>query len=151
MPPIQISSDPALLDLDAIYAFLSSCYWSPGIARSRLERAIAHSLCFAAYDTTTPRSPGSPFPALVGFARVVTDHATFAYLCDVFVLESHRGQGISKDLMGTILADPRLQGLRRFSLMTRDAQGLYSQFGFTNEPDPSRAMSRRDTELYKRD
>ena len=151
MPSVQISTDPALLDLDAIFAFLSTCYWSPGIARSRLERAIASSLCFAAYDTTRPRVAGGTLHSLVGFARVVTDYATFAYLCDVFVLETHRGRGISKDLMREILADPRLQGLRRFTLMTRDAQGLYSQFGFSHEPDPTRYMARRDQESYTRD
>lgn len=147
---ILIVTDPSLLDLDMIHGFLSTCYWSPGIARERLERAIAHSQCFGAYDTNAPREGAPTKPTQIGFARVVTDHATFAYLCDVFVLESHRGRGVSKLLMRTILEHPDLQGVRRFCLMTRDAHGLYSQFGFAACADPARYMERLDRESYKR-
>ncbi|MCC6971492.1 MAG: GNAT family N-acetyltransferase [Phycisphaerales bacterium] len=147
---LHISTDPSLLDLNAIHGFLSTCYWSPGIARGRLERAIAHSLCFGVYDTGEPRASDSTKPAQIGFARVVTDQATYAYLCDVFVLESHRGRGASKLLMRAIIEHPDLQGLRRFCLMTRDAHGLYSQFGFAPCADPTRYMERLDRESYKR-
>lgn len=87
--------------------------------------------------------------AQVGFARIITDFASYAYLCDVFILESHRGQGLSKWLMEFIIAHPDLKGLRRFCLMTRDAHGLYAQFGFAPMPDPSRYMERVDRESYK--
>lgn len=145
-----ISSDNALLDMDAVYAFLSTCYWSPGIARERLERAIAHSLCFGVYDPSLPRAGDPAKPSQIGFARVVTDRATYAYLCDVFILESRRARGASKAMMRAVLAHPDLQGLRRFCLMTRDAHGLYTQFGFGPTPDATRYMERLDRESYKR-
>lgn len=146
---LTISTDPTLLDLDAIHAFLSTCYWSPGIARQRVERAIQNSMCFGVYDTDQPRAADPSKPSQVGFARVITDCATYAYLCDVFILESHRGRGASKLLMRTIIEHPELQGLRRFCLMTRDAHGLYAQFGFGPTPDPTRYMERLDRESYK--
>lgn len=162
---LLVSTDQSLLDLDAVHGFLSTCYWSPGIARARLERAIRHSLCFGVYDTSQPRRASSvkrgpasfldsvdlsdPPPALVGFARVVTDAATYGYLCDVFILDSHRGRGLSKWLMATILSHPDLQGLRRFCLMTKDAHGLYAQFGLGPTPDPTRYMEKVDRESYK--
>ena len=101
-PGFEISTDSARLDRDAIYAFLSTCYWSPGIARGRVERAIDHSLCFGVYDLESASR-------LVGFARIISDRATFAYLCDVFVLESYRGKGLSKWLMQNII-DQALTG-----------------------------------------
>lgn len=144
-----VSSDKSLLDVDAVYAFLSTCYWSPGIARERVERAIAHSLCFGVYDTSAPRGGGGGLFAQVGFARVVTDQASYAYLCDVFVLESHRGGGVGKLLMQTIMAEPAIRGVRCFALKTRDAHGLYKQFGFAPMPEPSRYMEIVDRETYK--
>ncbi len=150
MPAPFISPDPTLLDLTALHAFLSTCYWSPGIHRERMERAIAHSLCFGVYDPSVSRVDGKPGPALVGFARVVTDYATYGYLCDVFILESHRGRGLSKSLMREVVAHPSLQGLRRLDLFTRDAHALYKQFGFAPTPDPTRFMERIDREGYKK-
>lgn len=145
-----VSADKSLLDVDAIYAFLSTCYWSPGIARERVERAIANSLCYGAYDTRTPRHGGAEGRfAQVGFARVVTDRASFAYLCDVFVLEAYRGAGIGKLLMHTIKNEPEIRGVRCFCLKTRDAHGLYKQFGFAPMPDPGRYMEILDRETYK--
>src|SRR5207344_3602853 len=102
------------------HAFLASSYWARGIPRETLDRAIDNALCVGVYDGDRQ----------VGFARVVTDAATFAYLADVFVVESHRGRGLAKWLMEVIVGHPSLQGLRRFSLATRDAHGLYQQFGF---------------------
>ena len=137
-----LSSDPGLLDLDVIHGFLAACYWSPGINRDRLQRAINHSLVYGVYDQS------GPLPRQVGFARVISDHATFAYLCDVFILESHRGRGLSAQLMEFIIADPALHGLRRFCLFTRDAHGLYAKYGFQPHPDPTRYMERLDSQSY---
>lgn len=148
----SISSDPNLLDLDVIHAFLSTCYWSPGIARSRVERAIRNSLCLGVYDAAIPRCDGrAGLPAQVGFARLVTDRATYAYLCDVFILESHRGRGLSKRLMQAVIEHPELRGIRRLALFTRDAHRLYAQFGFMPTADPTRYMERLDRESYRID
>jgi GNAT superfamily N-acetyltransferase len=116
----RISTDADAMDLDAIHAYLSSSYWSQGIPRDVVAKAIAGSLCFAILEDDRQ----------VGFARVVTDRATFAYLCDVYVLEEHRGRGLAAWLMETVIAHPHLQGLRRFVLATRDAHRLYERFGF---------------------
>jgi GNAT superfamily N-acetyltransferase len=116
-----ISADKDLLDFDMIYNYLSKeSYWSKGIVVERVKTSIANSMCFGVY------ADGKQ----VGFARVVTDKAIFAYLCDVFVLDSHRGLGLSKWLLQTIRNHPELQGLKRWMLATADAHGLYSQFGF---------------------
>jgi GNAT superfamily N-acetyltransferase len=120
----DLSTDSARLDIDAIHAYLSRSYWSPGIPREIVARAARHSLCFGVYETATG--------AQVGFTRVVTDHATFAYLCDVYVLEAHRGRGLSKWMMRECLAHPALTGARRAMLATRDAHGLYRKFGFAD-------------------
>ena len=118
---IEVSTDTNRLDIDVIHQFLSeSSYWASGIPRDLLERAIENSLCFGAYDDDM----------LVGFARAVTDYATFAYICDVFVLPTHRGQGVAKQLMEAIKNHPDLQRLRRWHLLTRDAHSLYAEFGF---------------------
>jgi GNAT superfamily N-acetyltransferase len=137
-----ISTSPERLSLDVIHGFLTNCYWARGIPREVVARSIEHSLCFGIYD----ESPGlakdarDGAPAQVGFARVVSDFATVAYLGDVFVLESHRGRGLSKWLMECIVQHPALQNLRRWILLTRDAHGLYSQFGFTPVRSPERYM-----------
>jgi GNAT superfamily N-acetyltransferase len=117
---LVISTDRARIDLDAVHRFLVSSYWAAGMPRAVLERGIENSLAFGIYAG----------PRQAGFARVITDLATYAYLSDVFVLEEFRGRGLSKWLMECILAHPDLQGLRRFALFTRDAQGLYAQYGF---------------------
>ena len=128
---LTISTDPARLDLDVVHGFLAgSSYWATGISREVVERAVRHSLCFGAYAGD----------GQVGFARVVTDHATYAYVSDVFVLPSHRGRGVGKRLMAAIVAHPELQGLRRWHLATRDAHGLYRQFGFGPPRHPERQM-----------
>jgi N-acetylglutamate synthase-like GNAT family acetyltransferase len=134
-----ISTDPARLDLDMIHGFLTNCYWAKGIPKEVVSRSIGHALCFGIYDANG---------AQVGFARVISDFATVAYLGDVFVLESHRGRGLSKRLMECIMAHPALQGLRRWILLTRDAQGLYSQFGFTPLKAPERYMELHKPDVY---
>jgi GNAT superfamily N-acetyltransferase len=117
----EISTDKARLDVDVIYQYLSEdSYWSPGIAREVVERSIANSLCFGLYRGATQ----------VGFARVVTDHALFGLLADVFVLPAHRGKGLSKALMQRVVEHEVVKKLRRFQLVTTDAHGLYRQFGF---------------------
>jgi GNAT superfamily N-acetyltransferase len=135
-----ISTDPARLDLDTIYGFLTNCYWAKGIPREVVARSIEHSLCFGVYDGTG---------AQVGFARVISDFATVAYVGDVFVLDMHRGRGLGKWLMECITQHPALQGLRRWILTTRDAHGLYSQVGFTPVKFPERYMELHDPHVYE--
>lgn len=128
--PYSISTEKSRMDVQAIHGFLSRSYWSPGIPLERVQRAIDHSLCFGVFHGTDQ----------VGFARVITDQATFAYLADVYILEAHRGKGLSKWLMAVIMGHADLQGLRRFMLATRDAHGLYRSFGFREPAHPSRLM-----------
>ncbi len=136
---IAVSSDRARMDLAMIYAFLSQdSYWAKNIPRETVERALEHSLCFGAFDDD----------AQIGFARVITDYATFAYLADVFVLPSHRGRGIGKQIMEAIGAHPGLQGLRRWHLVTRDAHALYAQFGFEPLDAPERHMMKVRRNAY---
>jgi GNAT superfamily N-acetyltransferase len=137
----DISTDPSRLQLAAIHAYLTRSYWSPGVPEDVVARAIANSLCFGIYLGE----------AQVGFARVVTDKASFAYLADVYVLEEHRRQGLSKRLVEAIQAHPDLQELRRFMLATRDAHGLYAQFGFKPVAAPERLMERRHPPAWLKD
>lgn len=125
-----ISTDPQRLDLDAIHAFLSTSYWAAGIPREILERALRGSLCFGLYEGERQ----------IGLARVITDSATYAYLCDVYVLPEMRGRGLGTWLMQCVMEHPDLQGLRRFSLVTRDAHELYRPLGFTEIKSPERHM-----------
>lgn len=147
---ILFSDDPALVDLDVVHGFLSTSYWSPGIPRRIIERAIRHSLVFGVYDTLARRADADLRPAQIGFARVVTDRATFAYLADVFILEPFRGRGLSKGLVAFVMSHPDLQGLRRFMLATRDAHGLYARSGFTALTHPERFMEKADPDIYRR-
>lgn len=141
MQTLTINDDPAQLDVDLLHRFLSQeSSWAQGLPRATLERSIAHSVCFGAYLDG----------AQIGFARVVTDRATFAYLCDVFVLAEHRGRGVSKALMRAVMAHPQLQGLRRFMLATSTAPWLYTQFGFTPVGKPEALMEKLDPEVYRR-
>lgn len=134
-----ISDDPARLNLAVIHNFLASCYWAEGIPFDVMRRSIENSLPFGVYDAGNQ----------VGFARVITDYATFAYLGDVFILESHRGRGLSKRLMEVIMIHPKLQGLRRWHLVTRDAHGLYQQFGFSALRNPALHMEIWEPGIYK--
>ena len=137
----EISTDAQRLNLDVIHHFLAEeSYWSPGIPRAVVERAIQNSLCFGVYHHT----------AQVGFARVVTDKATFALLADLFILDAHRGKGLSKWLMRCIMEHEDLQGLRRLLLLTSDAHGLYRQFGFRELGNPARFMEVLRQDVYLR-
>jgi GNAT superfamily N-acetyltransferase len=134
-----ISTDRNRLDVVSVHAFLSRSYWSPGIPLAVVERAITNSLCFGLFHQASQ----------VGFSRVVTDKATFAYLADVYVLDAHRGKGLSKWLMEVITRHEDLQGLRRFVLATRDAHDLYRQFGFAPLTNPSVVMEILRADVYQ--
>ena len=139
--PLEISDDKGRLDVPLIHRFLSEeAYWSPGIPLSTVQRAINHSLCFGGYVNGQQ----------VAFARVITDRATFGYLSDVFVLPAYRGRGYSKALMAAIVDHAALQGLRRLSLATSDAHGLYAGFGFVPPRSPASLMEIYDPEIYLR-
>jgi ribosomal protein S18 acetylase RimI-like enzyme len=139
-PGYDVSFDPARFDLEAIHAFLSRSYWAENIPLATVRKAIAHSLCVGAFSGREQ----------VGFARLVTDCATFAYLADVYVLEEHRGRGLSHRLVAALLEHPQTQGLRRLMLVTRDAQGLYEKFGFTALAHPARVMELHRPGIYAR-
>jgi len=135
-----VSTDPGRLDVHAIHAFLVTSYWAKGIPRETLERALRHSLCFGLYDGGGRQ---------IGLARVITDAATYAYLCDVYVLPERRGRGLGAWMMECVMAHPDLQGLRRFSLVTRDAHELYRPFGFTEIAAPGGHMEIARPGIYK--
>ena len=138
---LRIDTSREALDRDMIHAFLAEqAYWSRGIPRETVERAIEGSLCFGGYVDGRQ----------VAFARVVTDCATFGYLADVFVLPEYRGHGYAKALMAAVMAHPQLQGLRRFSLATLDAHALYAGFGFTTPSRPQNLMEKLDPDIYTR-
>jgi len=132
-----ITTDRSKLDIDLIHRYLcDESYWAKGIPRDVVQRSIENSFCFGAFEDDRQ----------IGFARAITDYATYAYIADVFVVESHRGRGVGKKIMQAIMEHPSLQGLRRWSLITGDAHGLYRQFGFQDVTNPERYM-----EIVKRD
>ena len=136
----SISTDKSKLEISVIHDFLSGSYWSENIPVEIVRKSIEGSMCFGVYDSGRQ----------VGFARMVTDTATFAYLADVFIIEEYRGQGLSKWLVEFILAHPDLQGLRRILLATKDAHNLYKQFGFTSINNPDRFMDIHNPDIYKK-
>ncbi len=137
----EISTDPARVDLPTVHAFLTKeAYWSPGVPIDVVRRSLEGSIAFGLYRGGDQ----------VGFTRVVSDRATFAWICDVFVLDAYRGRGLGKWLMECVIAHPDLQGLRRWMLATRDAHGLYEQSGFTELYDATKFMERWDPEIYRR-
>ncbi len=138
LPRYDITTDPTRLDIPAIHAFLTHSYWAKRIPIATVRRAIKHSVCVSAILEGQQ----------VGFARVVTDHATFAYLADVYVLEAHRGNGVARAMLDALFALPELQGLRRLLLVTRDAHGLYEKLGFTSLAHPARFMERHNPNAY---
>jgi len=137
---LSFSTDRARLDVDMIHAFLSESYWVPNIRREHVETAMANSLCFGIYEKTRQ----------LAYARVVTDCAGFGYLADVFVVPEARGRGLSKRLVEFIFGHPGLQYLRRFLLATKDAHGLYAQFGFRPLAAPDKFMERYDADSLSR-
>jgi GNAT superfamily N-acetyltransferase len=139
----RVSAAPGDIDVAAAHAFLSRAYWSEAIPLALLERAFANSLCFSLRCWQADGREEQ-----VGFARYITDRATYAYLCDVYVLEAHRGQGLGDFLIGESLAHPDLQGLRRLQLITRDAHRLYARHGFKPQAAPERGMEVSRPGLY---
>lgn len=135
-----ISTDKSRLDIDAVHDYLVRSYWAEGIPRETVVRSIAGSLCFGIYQANRQ----------IGFARAISDFATYAYLADVYVLEEFQGQGLGKWLMECIKSHPGLQGLRRWGLSTRDAHGLYGQYGFQPLSLPERMMEILDPDIYRR-
>ena len=135
-----ISTDHQRLNLDVVHGYLTNCYWAKGIPREVVARSIEHALCFGIYDGEG---------AQVGFARVISDFATIAYVGDVFVLETHRGRGLAKWLMVCITQHPSLQNLRRWILTTLDAHGLYAKVGFTPVKAPERFMELHQPNVYE--
>ena len=134
-----ITTERERLDVDAIHAYLTRAYWSEGVPRETVARAIANSICFGVFCGSEQ----------IGLARVVTDSATYAYLCDVYILEEYRGKGLGTWLMECVMSHGSLQGLRRFSLATRDAHGLYRKFGFRELAKPQSQMEIHRPDVYK--
>jgi len=135
-----ISTDPSLLDLPMIHNYLDKSYWAAGRSADTIRRSIENSLAFGVYKQG----------AQVGFARVITDYATFAWVADVFVVDEHKGNGLGKWLMEVIITHPELQGFRRWVLATKDAHGLYRRFGFNELRLPDRWMERQDPKMQER-
>ncbi|WP_299394666.1 GNAT family N-acetyltransferase [Pelagibius sp.] len=135
----EVSTDPGRLDMTVVHGFLETAYWSKAIPRETVVRAVAGSLNFGLYGPN----------GQLGYARVVTDKATFAWICDVFVLEAARGQGLGQWLIACIMGHPALQGLRRWMLATADAHDLYRPFGFEIPVEPERLMARQIKDIYK--
>jgi N-acetylglutamate synthase-like GNAT family acetyltransferase len=136
-----ISDDAARIDVDAVHAYLTRSYWAENIPREVVTRSLANSLCLGIYADSGEQ---------VGLIRVITDYATFAYLCDVYILETHRRRGLSKAAMTLLIAHPKLQGLRRMQLITNDAHGLYARYGFRGIEHPELHMERRQLNPYKK-
>lgn len=136
----KISAEISDMNLSVIHQYISRSYWAKDIPQQTMKKAIENSLCFGVFHDSGEQ---------VGFARMITDKATFAYLADVFILENHRGKGLSKWLMDHIVEHPDLQGLRRMVLATQDAHGLYEQYGFTPLNSPSTFMELHQPDVYK--
>jgi len=134
----SITTNQDEMDVDAIHQYLSNSYWSPGLPIDILKSAMANSFCFSVLQAKQQ----------IGFARLITDYTTFAYLADVYILKPHRGKGLSKWLLGEIFNDPTLQGLRRIMLATRNAHGLYEKFGFSKLANPEIFMENWDPDIY---
>jgi len=136
--PYRLSIDPAEMQVDAIHAFLTTSYWAAGIPRETVARAVANSLCVGAFHGD----------AQIGFARIVSDRATFAYLADVYVLAAHSGQGLARAMVQRLQDHPDLQGLRRWILFTRDAHTVYAPLGWSPLQDATRLMQRHFPDVY---
>lgn len=137
----KISTNNKDFDFEVIYKFISQSYWAAGIPRKTLEKAVSNSFCFGIFDEDKNQ---------VGFARLITDKATFAYLADVFIVKSHQGKGLGRWLIKTIISHPEIHGLRRIMLATRDAHDLYSKYGFKPIEKPEMLMQIWEPEIYKK-
>lgn len=136
---IVVSTDKERIDFELTYQCIANCYWAKGIPRNIFEKSFRNALCFGVYKNEKQ----------IGFARVISDYSTFAYLADVFIVEMERGKGYSKLLLDVIMEHPELQGLRRFCLVTRDAQGLYKKYGFELLKQPENWMEIKKANIYQ--
>ena len=136
----EISTDPARIDISMVHEFLTNSYWATDIPLETVRRSIENSISFGVYHGQQQ----------VGFARIISDQATFAYLADVFILPAYRGRGLSQWLMECVVSHPDLQGLRRWMLATQDAHGLYAKFGFTPIKNPNSWMEIHCPDVYAR-
>jgi len=136
----MITTDKTLFDFELIYGYLSQSYWAKGMPRKVMQTAIKNSLCFGVFEDNQQ----------IGFARVITDRAIFAYLADVFILPNYQGRGFSKELIKEIVNHSDLQGLRRMMLATADAHGLYTKFGFTSVTNPEMLMENWQPDVYQK-
>ena len=139
-----VSVDKSLIDFELVYQQINNSYWAKGISREVMQRAIDNALCFGVYR----KADGGNIQQ-VGFARMITDQATFAYLADVFIVKAYQGLGLSKAMMEVIIGFPSLQGLRRMMLATSDAHGLYKQFGFEEIAQPEILMQSWNPNVYQ--
>jgi len=139
----RITTDKNEMDIDAVHHYLSHSYWAENVPKVVVTKAIENSLCFGVLLKEVSGEENQ-----VGFARLITDYTTFAYLADVYILEEHRGKGLSKQMLKQIIQHPQLQGLRRMMLATRDAHGLYEQFGFTALTDQKMFMQLWKPDVY---
>ncbi len=139
----KVTDNKEEMDIDAIHLYLTHSYWAKGVPKSVMIKAFENSLCFAVIfeDDCSKKEQ-------VGFARLITDYATFAYLADVYILKEHRGKGLSKLMMQQVINHPQLQGLRRIMLATKDAHGLYKQFGFTDLTEQKTFMQLWTPDVY---
>ncbi|MFT5520096.1 MAG: ribosomal protein S18 acetylase RimI-like enzyme [Enterobacterales bacterium] len=134
----RVTTNQSEMDVEAIHQYLTNSYWSPGLPLETLRKALQNSFCFAALKGNEQ----------IGFARLITDYTTFAYLADVYILEAHQGKGLSKMLLDEIFKHPKLDGLRRIMLATRDAHGLYEKFGFSKLSNPDIFMENWKPDVY---
>jgi ribosomal protein S18 acetylase RimI-like enzyme len=134
----RVTTNQSEMDVEAIHQYLTNSYWSPGLPLETLRKALQNSFCFAALKGNEQ----------IGFARLITDYTTFAYLADVYILEAHQGKGLSKKLLDEIFKHPKLDGLRRIMLATRDAHGLYEKFGFSKLSNPDIFMENWKPDVY---
>jgi GNAT superfamily N-acetyltransferase len=146
----EIGTDPAKIDIAVVHGFLTHCYWARGIPEVVVRRSIENSICFGVYQIAAGEGT-ERIRVQVGFARIISDRATFSYIADVFILEPHRGVGLAKWMMECILQHPDLQRLRRWALVTADAHGLYEQFGFSRVRSPERWMELHDPDVYRKE
>jgi N-acetylglutamate synthase-like GNAT family acetyltransferase len=142
----KITDNKDDMDIDAIHEYLSRSYWAKNVPKSVVTKAVENSLCFTVLAVDTNATDSKEKQA--GFARLITDYATFAYLADVYILEEYRGEGLSKKMMQKIIEHPELQGLRRIMLATKDAHGLYEQYGFTALTDQTMFMQLWTPDIY---
>lgn len=146
----HVTSNLSEMDVDLVYDFISNSYWSKGIPRAIFDKAIENSLCFGLMqDAKGCQATKQSRTTQIGFARMITDRSSFAYLADVFIVEEYRGRGLSAVLLNAVFTHSDMQGLRRIILATKDAHGVYEKYGFTSLDDPARLMHKHTPDIYQ--